>query len=180
MTEIFNNDSAFLDAAFGDMENSTKMQSDLLFVKKGETYSLAMLPPLMYDGKEKLSVAVETEYQGTPGKQHIVRFLNIATSNKVIDWENSRYVGIPLPASIVAQLAAAYKAEYSMCVNPSTIIVLTKNPKTAIQLLPKSKEIPTELWEGHTALTWESLIEAHVNMQSNMKAKETKTEEAPW
>lgn len=178
MSELFN-----LDDVFGTLEDETKLNSALMFVKKGEEHLLAMLPPMLYDGKPKLSIAVEGEYEGKATLQHVVRFILLHKDGKQVDWSKSKYVGIALAPTLVTQIVTAYKSEFELAKQTCSLIVLSKPQKTTLVFTPKTVTIPDEVWNAGESLTWQTILEAHESMKSNMAKKGTKSEgkdETPW
>lgn len=173
-----------LDDVFGTMEEETKLNSILLYTKKGDDLVLAMLPPMLYEGKPKLSVAVDGEYNGKPFKQHIVRFMLLHKDGKTVDWTKTKYVGIPLAPSYISQLTTAYKTEYAIAVQNCSLILLNKAEKTTLTFTPKTIQIPDEIWQGGESLTWEALVQAHSDMQTavaNKNGKKTEEKDStPW
>lgn len=168
-----------LDQIFSEMENAVELSSDLVFLKKGDEHILAMCPPLEHNGKETLVVPVDSEYQGQKGKQYIVRFIDIKRNEKEIDWENSKVIGIPLPRTVVGKIVKFYNSEYSLAVQNQSLLMLTKNPKTDVNPSPKTVEIPTEIWESTSEMTWEILLEAYDQSQNKSEEKEEK-DSVPW
>ena len=177
-----------LDSLFNDLENETKLQSVLVFPKKGDELVLAMLPPLEYEGKPKLSVAIEAEFNGKISQQHIIRFAMLNKNGKTIDWDKTQFVGIPLAPTYVAQIVKAYKSEFQLAQQEQSLIILTKADKTNLVFTPKTVKIPDEVWNADNQPTWEQLLKAHEDMKTNIAAKkdgkgkkeESKDESTPW
>lgn len=184
MTEATNRLELFnLDDVFGTMEEETKLNSILMYPKKGDDLLLAMLPPMEFEGKAKLSVAVNGEYQGKPTTQHIVRFIVLHKEGKSVDWSKSKYVGIPLSPTYVTQIIKAYKTEFPIAVQTCSLVILNKAEKMVLTFTPKTVTIPDEVWQGGESLTWQELIQAHTDMKNNMANKNGKkeaTEDTPW
>jgi hypothetical protein len=181
MSEQFN-----LDDLFGQMEQETKLTSVLMFPKKGDELLLAMLPPTEFEGKPKLSVAIEADFNGKVSQQHIVRFILIPKEGKVFGWDKVQFVGIPLAPTYVAQLIKLYKTDYQLAQQECNLLVLNKGEKTVITPTPKTIKIPDEVWNHDNQPTWEDLVKAHQDMKTNMAAKkngkadEKGTEKNPW
>lgn len=161
-----------LDAAFGLLEEESKVSSVLYYPKKGEKLVLALLPPLEYQGQEKLGLPIEAEFNGKVSKQIIIRFAMFGFTNDKVDYSKTQYVGIPLAPTFTSQLAKAHKEEYSLGVQECNLIVLEKADKTVISFKPKTVKLPDEVWQiGLTVPTWEELLEAHNNMKQNQANK---------
>lgn len=174
-----------LDDIFGQMENETKLTSTLYYPKKGEQLILAMLPPLKYNGEFKLSLPIETEYNGKKGQQFIVRFLMFNLVGGKPDTSNPKYVGIPLAPTLVAQLVKYYKGEYQLAQQTCHFLELTKVDKTVITPRPSVKTIPDEIWNpGLTQPTWEELLQANIDMKTAQATKQGGNkevkEDTPW
>lgn len=175
-----------LDSLFADLEQETKLTSILLFPKKGDDLVLAMLPPLEFEGKPKLSIAIEAEFNGKISQQHIMRFALLHKNGKTIDWEKTQFVGIPLAPTYVAQIVKAYKSEFQLAQQEQSLILLTKTDKTNLVFTPKAVKIPDDVWNAENQPTWEELLKAHQDMKANIAAKKDggktadKKDEVPW
>lgn len=178
-----------LDAAFSDFEQEVKMTNILHLPKKGDQLYLAVLPPLMYEGKPRINVTVDTEFTDqktktvTQSKQYIVRFAIFGFTNRKVDWAKTEFVGIPLARTYAEQIAQAYQKGFKIATQEFNLIEYQKADKTLITFLPQMVKMPDELWaKGCTTPTWEELIEAHNSMRANVANKQTaeKKTEALW
>lgn len=183
MSELFN-----LDDVFGEMENETKLSSVVRYLKRGEEVLLAMLPPMEYEGKPKLAIPIQGEYEGKPTTQFVLRFIVLHKVDRNVDWSKSSYVAIPLAQSLIAQIVDARKKDYALGEQTCNLLVVTKPQKTNIVFTPKTVTIPNDVWQGGETLTWAVILEALESMKENMSkkaskdaaAKDTLTEATPW
>jgi len=173
-----------LEAAFGDLELETQLKSVLYYVKKGQTLALAMLPPMEFQGTPKLSISVESDFNGKKFQQHIVRFAMFDFTSGKVDYSKTQFVGIPLASTYITQLVKAFKDEFKVATQDFNLIELQKAEKTLITFKPKIVRMPDELWEtGSKAPTWDELLQAHTSMRENIDKKKdgVKTEAStPW
>lgn len=151
--------------------------SSIYFLKNNTPPTLAfMLPPLEYQGKEVLTVPVDSEYQGQPGKQYLVRFGILVKDNvtQQINLNLTRFVGIPLPMSAIKQIVEGKSTGYSLGTQNCHGVVITKVGKTNISFNPKEISIGEDVWrKGISSPTWEELIEEYHRRRNFTKEGET-------
>lgn len=197
MTEQIINTTENLDieSAFLDFEQDVKLSSILYFPKKGDHLFLAVLPPMVYEGKPKINIVFDSTFTDqktkkvTQTKQYVVRFALFNFTNRKVDWAKTEFVGIPLARTYAEQIAAAYQKGFKVATQEFNLIEFQKSNndgKALITFLPTIVKMPDELWEkGKTCPTWDELISANNSMQNNLAAKNTqgktdKDDSTPW
>lgn len=191
---IIENPNLDIESAFLDFEQDVKLSSILHFPKKGDQLFLAVLSPMLFQGKPKINIVIDTEFTDpktnkvTQSKQYIVRFALFNFTNRKVDWAKTEFVGIPLARSYAEQIAVAYQKGFKVATQEFNLIEFQKSSsdgKALITFLPQVVKMPDELWEkGKVTPTWDELLEAHNNMQNNIAAKKNPTkaanESTPW